>query len=124
MKVHISRPRCSTGLEKAEAWRKEQVRLFSVGSFHLISFVPVLYREQMQKVFVGLEGRRAAVNGQQVVDVAVQVLQFAQVDLLLVDEVRQGLVERDQVLQVDPQDGHLKALALAVDAPVVAVVAA
>lgn len=82
------------------------------------------YREQVQEVFVGLEGGRAAVDGQQVADVAVQVLQLAQVDLLLVDVVRQRLVERDQVLQVDPQDGHLEAPALAVDAPVVAVVAA
>lgn len=36
--------------------------------------VSVLYREQMQKVFVGLERRRVAVEGQQIVDVAVQVL--------------------------------------------------
>lgn len=62
-------------------------------------------------------------NGQQVVDVAVQVLQFAQVDLFLVYVVRQSLVERDQVLQVDTQDGHLEAPAFVVDPPVVAVVA-
>lgn len=86
--------------------------------------VSVSYCEQMQQVFVGLEGRRAAVNGQQVVDVAVQVLQLAQVDLLLVYVVRQSLVQRDQVLEVDTQDGHFESAALVVNPPVVAVVAA
>lgn len=81
------------------------------------------HREQMQEVFVGLERWRAAVDGQQVVDVAVQVLQFAQVDLVLVQVVWQGLVERDQVLEMDPQDGHLEAVTLVVNTPVVAVVA-
>lgn len=78
----------------------------------------------MQEVFVGLEGRRAGVDGHQVVDVAVQVLQLAQVDLVLVDVVRQGLVQRDQVLQVDAQDGNLEAAALVVNPSVVDVVAA
>ena len=84
----------------------------------------VWYREQMQEVFVGLEGRRAGVDGHQVVDVAVQVLQLAQVDLVHVDVVRQGLVQRDQVLQVDAQDGDLEAGALVVNPSVVDVVAA
>lgn len=84
----------------------------------------VLYREQVQKVFVGLEGWCAAVNCQQVIDVAVQVLQLAQVDLVLFDVVRQGLIQRDQILQVDAQDGHFKACAIVVNSPVVAVVAA
>lgn len=78
----------------------------------------------MQKVFVGLQGRRAAVDGHQVADVAVQVLQLAQVDLVPIDVVRKGLVQRDQVLQVDAQDGHLEAAAHVVDPPVVDVVAA
>lgn len=78
----------------------------------------------MQKVFVGLKRWCAGVNGQQVVDVAVQVLQLAQVDLVIVDVVRQGLIQRDQILQVDAQDGHLEAAALIVDSPIVAVVAA
>lgn len=52
----------------------------------------------MQKVFVGLEGRRAAVNGQQIANVAVKVLQLAQVNLVLANVVRQGLIERDQIL--------------------------
>lgn len=78
----------------------------------------------MQKVFVGLKGWCAAVNGQQVVDIAVQVLQLAQVDLVLLNVVWQGLIQRDQILQVDTQDGHLKAAALVVNPPVVAVVAA
>lgn len=60
---------------------------------------------------------------QQVVDVAVQVLQLAQIDLVLLQVVRQGLVQRDQVLQVDTQDGHLEAGALHVGPSVVAVVA-
>lgn len=78
----------------------------------------------MQKVFVGLERRLAAVDGQQVVDVAVQVLQLAQVDLLLLNVVRHGLIERDQVFQVDAQDGDLEAFAVVVNPAVVAVVAA
>lgn len=78
----------------------------------------------MQKVFVGLERRRAAVDGQQVADVAVEVLQLAQVDLVLTDVVRQGLVERDQILEVDAQDGHLEAAAFVVNPSVVDVVAA
>lgn len=78
----------------------------------------------MQEVFVGLERRRAGVDGQQVIDVAVQVLQLAQVDLVPFDVVRQGLVQRDQVLQVDAQDGHLEAAALVVNPPIVSVVAA
>lgn len=78
----------------------------------------------MQEVFVGLKGRRAVVNGQQVVDVAVQVLQLAQVDLVSLDKVWQSLVQGDQVLQVDTQDGHLEAAALVVNPAVVAVVAA
>lgn len=82
------------------------------------------HREQMQKVLVGLKGRRAAVDGQQLVDVAVEMLQLAQVDLVLVDVVGQRLVQRDQVLQVDAQDGHLEAGTLAVHPAVVAVVAA
>lgn len=82
------------------------------------------YREQMQKVFVGLERRRVAVYRQQVVDVAVEMLQLAQVDLVLVDVVRQGLIERDEILQVDTQDGHLEAAAVIVNPPVVDVVAA
>lgn len=90
---------------------------------NIFCFSSCPHREQMQKVFVGLKRRLAAVNGQQVVDVAVQVLQFAQVDLFLVYVVRQRLVERDQVLQVDTQDGHLEAPAFVVDPPVVAVVA-
>lgn len=56
------------------------------------------YCEQVQKVFVGLEGRRAAVNGQQIANVAVKVLQLAQVNLVLANVVRQGLIERDQIL--------------------------
>lgn len=51
-----------------------------------------IYREQVQKVLVGFKGRREAVDGQQLVDIAVEVLQFAQVDLVLVDVVGQGLV--------------------------------
>lgn len=86
--------------------------------------VSVSYREQVQKVFVGLEGRRAAVDGQQVADVAVQVLQLAQVDLVLLNVVWQDFVQRDQILQVDAQDGHLEAAALVVNPAVVAVVAA
>lgn len=78
----------------------------------------------MQKVLVGFKGRRAAVNGQQVVDVAVQVLQLAQVDLVLLQIVGQRLVQRDQVLQVHTQDGHLEATALVINPPVVAVVTA
>lgn len=83
-----------------------------------------IYREQVQKVLVGLKGRREAMDGQQLVDVAVKMLQLAQVDLVLVDVVRQRLVERDQVLKVDAQDGHLETAALTVDSAVVAVVAA
>lgn len=82
------------------------------------------YCEQVQKVLVGLKGRREAVNGQQLIDVAVEMLQLAQVDLVLSDIVGQRLVERDQVLQVNAKDGHLEAAALAVDPAVVAVVAA
>lgn len=82
------------------------------------------YCEQMQKVFVGLERRRAVVNGEQVADVAVEVLQLAQVDLVLADVVGQGLVERDQVLEVDAEDGHLEAGAFVVNPAVVDVVAA
>lgn len=78
----------------------------------------------MQKVFVGLKRRCAAVNGQQVVDVAVEVLQLTQVNLVLIDVVWQGLIQRDQILQVDAQDGHLEAGALAINPPVVDVVAA
>lgn len=63
-------------------------------------------------------------NGQQVVDVAVEVLQLAQVNLVLVDVVRQGLIQRDQILQVDAQNWHLEAGALVVNPPVVDVVAA
>ena len=77
----------------------------------------------MQEVFVGLEGGRAAVDGQQLVDVAVEVLQLAQVDLVPLHVVGQRLVQGDQVLQVHPQDGHLEAGAVAVHPPVVAVVA-
>ena len=78
----------------------------------------------MQQVLVGLEGRCAAVDGQQVVDVAVKVLQLAQVDLVPINVVGQCLVQRDQVLQMDAQDGNLEAAALIVDPSVVAVVAA
>ena len=53
-----------------------------------------------------------------------RLLQLAQVDLVPVDVVGQGLVQRDQVLQVDAQDRHLEAAALVVEAPVVDVVAA
>lgn len=63
-------------------------------------------------------------NGQQVVDIAVEMLQLAQVDLVLVDIVRQGLVQRDQILEVDAQDRHLEAGALAVNPAVVTEVAA
>lgn len=76
----------------------------------------------MQKVLIGLEGRRAAVNGQQVVDIAVEILQLAQVYLVLVDVVRQGLIQRDQILEVNAQDRHLEAGALAVNPAVVTVV--
>lgn len=76
----------------------------------------------MQKVLIGLEGRRAAVNGQQVVDIAVEMLQLAQVYLVLVDVVRQGLVQRDQILEVNAQDRHFEAGALAVNPAVVTVV--
>lgn len=62
-------------------------------------------------------------KAQQVVDVAVQVLQLAQVDLVLFYEVRKSFIERDQILQVDPQDGHLEASTIVVNSPVVAVVA-
>lgn len=82
------------------------------------------YCEQVQEVFVGLERRRAAVNGQQVADVAVQVLQLAQVDLILFYVVRQGLVQRDEIFQMDTQDGDLEAAALVVNPPIVAIVAA
>lgn len=78
----------------------------------------------MQKVFVGLKRRCAAVNGQQVVDVAVEVLQLTQVNLVVIDVVWQGLIQRDQILQVDTQDGHLEAGALVINPPVVDVVAA
>lgn len=47
----------------------------------------------MQKVFIGLKRWRAAVDGQQVIDVAVQVLQLAQVDLVLVDVAGQSLIQ-------------------------------
>lgn len=56
------------------------------------------YCEQMQKVFVGLKRRREAVDGQQVADVVVEVLQLAQVNLVLTNVVRQGLIEWDQIL--------------------------
>lgn len=128
MKVHISHPRCSTNLERAEALKEHNLRCSSWTLFICVLksqlLVSISYREQMQKVFVGLKGRRAAVNGQQVIYVAVQVLQFAQVDLVFVDVVWQGLIQRDQILQVDAQDGHLEAAALIVNPPVVAVVAA
>lgn len=77
----------------------------------------------MQKVFVGLERRRAAVDGQQIADVAVEVLQLAQVDLVLTNVVRQRLIERDQILQVDTEDGHLEAAAFVVNPSVADVVA-
>lgn len=99
--------------------------MFRVRSFlsELFKSQSAPYREQVQKVFVGFEWRRRAVKGQQVVDVAVQVLQLAQVDLLLFDVIWQGLVQRDQILEVDAQDGHLETAALIVNAPVVDVVA-
>lgn len=78
----------------------------------------------MQEVFVGFKGRCAAVDGQQIADVAVEVLQLAQVNLVLTNVVRQGLVEWDQILQVDAEDGHLKAAAVVVNPSVVDVVAA
>lgn len=72
-------------------------------SLRIISLLKVVaqilsYCEQMQKVFVGLEGRRAAVNSQQIANVAVKVLELAQVNLVLANVVRQGFIERDQVL--------------------------
>ena len=63
-------------------------------------------------------------DGQQLADVAVEVLQLAQVDLVPLHIVGQRLVQGDQVLQVHAQDGHLEPGALAVHAPVVTVVAA
>lgn len=78
----------------------------------------------MQKVLVGLKRRRTAVNGQQVVDVTVEMLQFAQVYFVVLHIIRQSLVQGDQVLQMNTQDGHLEAGALVVYPPVVAVVTA
>lgn len=77
----------------------------------------------MQKVFVGLKRRRAAVDGQQIADVAVEVLQLAQVNLVLTNVVRQRLIEWDQIFQVDTEDGYLKAAAFVVNPSVVDVVA-
>lgn len=78
----------------------------------------------MQKVLVGLKGRCEAVDGQQLVNVAVEMLQLAQVNLVLIDVVGQRLIKRNQVLKVDAEDGHLEAATLAVDPAVVAVVTA
>lgn len=90
--------------------------------FHLPSPSSFTHREQVQQVLVGLERRFALVDGKQLADVAVQVLQLAQVDFLVLQVIRQRLIQRDQVLEVDAQDGHLKSAALVVHAPVVSVV--
>lgn len=76
----------------------------------------------MQQVFVGLERWLALVDGQQIADVTVQVLELSQVDLFSVQVGRQCLVQRDKVFKVHTQDGNFKASALVVYSSVVSVV--
>ena len=63
-------------------------------------------------------------HSQQVSDVAVQVLQLAQVDLVALQVVGQGHVQGHEVLEVHPQDGQLEPGAVPVHTPVRPVVAA
>jgi hypothetical protein len=76
----------------------------------------------MQQILVGFKRRRAGVYRQQVRDVRVEMLQFPQVNLLLLQVVWQGLVQGDQILQVDPQDRHFKPRTLTVHPSVVTIV--
>lgn len=80
------------------------------------------HREQVQQVFVGLKWWLALVDGQQIADVAVQVLQLSQVDLVNLQVVRQSFVQRNQIFKVHTQDGNFKATGFTVYSSVVSVV--
>lgn len=78
----------------------------------------------MQEVLVGVEGRCAGVDVQQLLDVAVQVLNFTQVDLVFLQVAGKHLIQGDQVFQMHSQDGHPEAPALSEHPSIAAVVAA
>lgn len=73
----------------------------------------------MHEVFVGVQPRWDQLQLDQLVDVAVERLQLLDVDFVLVHVVGHGLVDRDQVFEVDTQDGDLEASAPVVGLPVV-----
>lgn len=78
-----------------------------------------VYRQQVHKVFVGVQPRWDQLQLDELVDVAVQRLQLLDVDFVLVHVVGHGLVDRDQVFEVHAQDGDLEACTPVVGLPVV-----
>lgn len=82
------------------------------------------YRQKVDQVLVGVQPGGDLLQLDQLVDVAVERLELLHVHLAVLHVVRHGLVDRNQVFEVDAQDGDLEARAPVVRLPVVVVVPA
>lgn len=81
------------------------------------------HRQQVDQVHVGLHLGHCSLQGHQLVEGHVELMHLHQVHLIAVmPPVREDHMHCDQVLQVHPQDGGLKALALTEGLPVAGVV--
>lgn len=78
----------------------------------------------MDQVLVGVQPGRDLLQLDQLIDVAVERLELLDVHLAVLHIVRHGLIDRNQVFEVDAQDGDLEACAPAVLLSVVVVVPA
>lgn len=76
----------------------------------------------MNQVFVSIQPRWVLLQLDQLIDVVVEGLQLLYVNLAVLHIVRHGFVDRDEVFQVDTQDGDFKPCAFAVGLPVIVIV--
>lgn len=82
------------------------------------------YRQKMDQVLVGVQVGGDLLELDQLIDVAVESLELLDVHLAVLHKVRHGLIDRNQVFEVDAQDGDLEARAPVVRLPVVVVIPA
>lgn len=82
------------------------------------------YRQQVDQVLVGVQPRGDLLQLDQLVDVAVQSLQLLDVHLVVLHVIRHGLVDRDQVFEVDPEDGDFETRTPVVSLSIVVIVPA
>lgn len=82
------------------------------------------YRQQMDQVLVSVQPGWDLLELDQLVDVAVECLELLDIDLVVLHVVGHGLIDGDQVFEVDAQDGDFETCTPAVCLSIIVIVSA